>query len=441
MSQVRFYYPSSYNPKSLCSSSDVTTVIGLLYNNIIRQDNMMTGVASLPGAIIASPSVPADSETDQNYMYDWVRDSAITMHEVIEVAKSDTYSGWCAKLTEVIKNYIHFTKVVQAHSEDVSLGYARWNLNGTPSVNWTVQNDGPALRMIAHIDAVESGLLPQDVKQQALENIKVDLNYLVNVYLDSCFNIWEEVYGEHFFTSKIIRRAFSDCRKYEIFTDFIDAAILDECISDLEDRMQLHIQGRDYFKSNITPGSDGEKGNDKNIDVLLALLYGEVGKNPEFSIDTSRSMATSAAVVTSFISEYPLNHDDIAMGLGPNLGRYPFDNYDGDTSDQYNIGHPWFISGNAMAAFFYKIASLAQSDESLISRVQLHFADIYLQDIESVADIVSLGDRHILTTQRHWDQCHMSEQYDRRTGYMKSVRDLTWSYATYLMAARLRAAL
>jgi glucoamylase len=36
----------------------------------------------------------------------------------------------------------------------------------------------------------------------------------------------------------------------------------------------------------------------------------------------------------------------------------------------------------------------------------------------------------------HSDNLELSEQFDGWTGYEKSVRDLTWSYAAFLSAAR-----
>ena len=38
----------------------------------------------------------------------------------------------------------------------------------------------------------------------------------------------------------------------------------------------------------------------------------------------------------------------------------------------------------------------------------------------------------------HSDHLELSEQFDKDTGYEKSVRDLTWSYAAFLSAVRAR---
>lgn len=440
MGTIDYRYLYSYNPNDLYPQEDVSTVLGYIYRNIIREDNIIAGVPSIPGAIIASPSVPDDPETDQNYRYDWTRDSALTMYELVSICSNPFFAGWKAKLEKVVENYIRFVTVVQKNSQQVPLGYARWNLDGTPSIGWSVQNDGPALRIITHIKAIEETIQSQGLKDQAINNIKTDLAYLVQRYRDQCYNIWEEERGDHFFTKKIIRKAFHECTRVSILSDGLKTSDLDKMISELEAMLLKHLEGLHYYKSNIASDAYGKKGNDKNIDVLFALLHGEINKNKEFAIESDKSMATVAELVAAFIEEYPINSDDLGFGLGPNMGRYPYDNYDGDTTDGYNIGHPWFISNNALSSFFYRIAALANTDAGITARAAANFGALYNCRIQEPKDIVSLGDRHILTTQRHWYKCHMSEQYDRNTGYLKSVRDLTWSYATYLMAYRLNSA-
>ncbi|WP_224981666.1 glycoside hydrolase family 15 protein [Geomonas agri] len=434
----RYLHPK--NLKDVFPWEDISAILNNIYSNVMRDDHGIAGISSIPGAIIASPSMPADPETDQNYVYDWVRDSALTVFELVEIAGNPSFSEWKPRLKKVLEHYVDFVAIVQQNSDQVSLGYARWNLDGTPSKNWTVQNDGPALRIVSHLKAI-SEILDGGYKDKALENVKRDLDYISAKYKDFGFNIWEEVYGDHFFTKKIIRKAFFECENNGVFTSNVSAAVVKEQITELEGMMAKHIEGRDYYKSNIAADSQNQRGNDKNIDVLFALLHGEINRSQDFSITAAKSVTTVAELVRCFMTEYPVNRDDLLLGLGPNMGRYPFDNYDGDMSDGYNIGHPWFISGNALASFFYKMALAAKSDPQVVKRVAKSFHGLYNITIATAEDIIALGDRHIQTTQRHWDHCRMSEQYDRNSGYLKSVKDLTWSYATYLMAYRLRSAL
>lgn len=48
------------------------------------------------------------------------------------------------------------------------------------------------------------------------------------------------------------------------------------------------------------------------------------------------------------------------------------------------------------------------------------------------------GDAMMQSVVYHSDNLKLSEQFDGTTGYEKSVRDLTWSYAAFLSAARRR---
>jgi glucoamylase len=48
------------------------------------------------------------------------------------------------------------------------------------------------------------------------------------------------------------------------------------------------------------------------------------------------------------------------------------------------------------------------------------------------------GDRILRAIVRHSDHLELSEQFDGRTGYQKIVRNLPWSYASFLSAVRAR---
>jgi glucoamylase len=52
--------------------------------------------------------------------------------------------------------------------------------------------------------------------------------------------------------------------------------------------------------------------------------------------------------------------------------------------------------------------------------------------------LIDAGDRMLQAVICHSDHLQLSEQFDGTTGYEKSVRNLTWSYAAYLSAVRSR---
>jgi glucoamylase len=65
-----------------------------------------------------------------------------------------------------------------------------------------------------------------------------------------------------------------------------------------------------------------------------------------------------------------------------------------------------------------------------------------VQAVAPNADIVSAlriaGDRMLQSVIFHSDNLELSEQFDRKSGFEKSVSNLTWSYAAFLSAVRAR---
>lgn len=53
--------------------------------------------------------------------------------------------------------------------------------------------------------------------------------------------------------------------------------------------------------------------------------------------------------------------------------------------------------------------------------------------------LLAAGDAMLHAIVYHSDHLELSEQFDATTGYEKSVRNLTWSYAAFLSATRARA--
>ena len=59
--------------------------------------------------------------------------------------------------------------------------------------------------------------------------------------------------------------------------------------------------------------------------------------------------------------------------------------------------------------------------------------------VKDAADLLdAAGDRMLAALILHSDHLELSEQFDRTTGFEKSVANLTWSYAAYLSAVRAR---
>lgn len=420
--KINYNRPYFFNPKQSFSEIDLLRVLNNLKENIIKSTNTIFGQECVSGSIIASPSVPEDPETDQNYVFDWVRDSALCILSLAETYKKTKD----AQLIEIFQDYVNFVRIVQANSKAVTLGYARWNLNGTPSPNWTVQNDGPALRVLALCQILDE-ISDAEIQKYILKCIRLDGAYIGKVFELPCFNIWEETNGCHFFTKAVIRKALIEIQKRKIGIDEFTHDDITEICEQINILVQKHWTG-EYYKSQCD--SSSSKGSDINIDVIMGLAYGEL-LDDSFNLGTERSIKTISRFISKFQNYYPLNWEDARIGIGPNLGRYPEDYYDGDLSDGGpNHGHPWFISTNIMAYCFYRLAEIAKTNRDVLSISR----SVMGLDFQRPLDLVNYGNRFTFASKHHWDNGRMSEQYDRETGFMKSVRDLSWSYASYIMS-------
>jgi glucoamylase len=141
---------------------------------------------------------------------------------------------------------------------------------------------------------------------------------------------------------------------------------------------------------------------------------------------------------------YPINGADAGRGIGPVLGRYPGDSYDGDTNDAVPGGHPWPLSTAHFAELYYRLAAaIARSGTVPLTALPApFFAQVGVAAATAPGDAATAlratGDRMLEAVVFHSDHLELSEQFDGTNGYEKSVHNLTWSHAAFLSAVRAR---
>ena len=87
----------------------------------------------------------------------------------------------------------------------------------------------------------------------------------------------------------------------------------------------------------------------------MAAIYGAV------AVTDTKMLATAALLRSQWEDpssqyHYPINAADQTRGIGPLLGRYPGDKYDGN-NDQPVDDHPWAISTCNFAELYYRLAN------------------------------------------------------------------------------------
>lgn len=376
---------------------------------------------TVAGVVIASPQ-----KQDPNYFRHWVRDGALTMHVVLQLWKRATTSEEKSKWQTLLMNYVNFSRQNQLSQTLVGLGEPIFEVDGTPFLGpWgRPQNDGPALRAVVLTDWALN-LLEQGQRDFVLKNlynsklpanslIKADLEYVSHHWQESCFDLWEEVKAQHFYTKMVQRKALLlGAQLARQMNDGGAANWYEMQGRGLENSISLHANtGRDW----VVPSMDWDGGhNSKPADldsaVILGVLHGQL--DSFFNVSNRKVQNTFTRLNEVFSSLYSINKT--APLSAPALGRYPEDIYAGSNFDG---GNPWVLTTLAAAEYAYNMAFELGAKKS-----------------KKAHQWIEMGDRFVQRVQYHANpDGSLSEQMDRRTGFMTSARDLTWNYAAVLTA-------
>jgi glucoamylase len=413
-------------------STTAAFMFWLMFRNIasdglVFDDPVHAAILSQPGCVLASPSWEnTATQITQDYVYHWTRDAAIVAFEL-----SAAYAAGMLPDNQPLIEYVRFSQVCQAAPGDFDR--ASYYINGTQR-QWTDQTDGPALQTLALL-AMYAQLDPPS-RQAALTLIDANLNFLATAYTGQTYNLWEEVYGASFFARSVQLKCFQ-----AIASNKIGIAVpgwLPAAVSWLTNALDQHWNGSCY--QSVLPVPSG-KTYDPNIDVVMAAVYGAE------SVTDTRLLAHAALLRAQWAEPgeycYPINGDDAKRGIGPLLGRYPGDVYDGDT-DALEGDHPWALTTANFAELYYRLAGKIYSSRTVpADSLSAPFftqvgADVGGSPLAVVAALRAAGDKMLQAIVFHSDHFELSEQFDAVTGFEKSVRNLSWSYAAFLSAARAR---
>jgi glucoamylase len=406
----------------------------LMFRNVasdgfVFEDPVNAGVVSKPGCVLASPSWEnSATNVTQDYVYNWTRDAAIV---AIELAAGPLPGN------QPLIDYVQFAQACQNSGGDFDRG--AFLINGTPRA-WTDQTDGPALQTLAILQMFAQLDGPTQATANAV--IAANLNFLQNAYQGQTYNLWEEEFGASFFARSVQLRCF---QAVTANTAGIGVpAWLSAAVPWLQNALASHWNGQ-YYQSMLPVPADYRAPYDPNIDIVMAAIYGAV------AVTDTRLLATAALLRSQWADPastyfYPINGADQPRGIGPMLGRYPGDVYDGDTDAQVG-DHPWAVSTANFAELYYQLAKqvttagtvpLDALSAGFFSQVGVGASTT---PAAAAAALAGAGDQMLQAVVFHSDHLELSEQFDATSGYEKSVANLSWSYASFLSALRARNAI
>jgi glucoamylase len=401
-------------------------------DGLVFDDPVNAGIVSAPGCVLASPSWEnTATHVTQDYVYHWTRDGAIVALEL-----SAAYANGTLPDNQPLIDYVTFSQTCQQSAGDFDR--ASFYINGTQRP-WTDQTDGPALQTVALLAMYSQLDAPTQAIAAAL--VEANLNFLAGAYQGETFNLWEEEYGYSFFARSVQLRCFQ-----AVAANTVGIAVpswLAGALTWLTSALDNHWNG-ELYQSVLPVPTDYRAPYDPNIDIVLAAVYGAE------SVTDPKLLATAAQLRAQWADSsskyfYPINGTDAAQGLGPMLGRYPGDVYDGDT-DALVGDHPWALSTAGFAQLYYQLAAKITAaktvpDDSLsasfLSQVGVTSATTAA---EAATALRAAGDAMLQAIVYHSDHFELSEQFDAVTGFEKSVANLSWSYAAFLSAVRARTA-
>ncbi len=436
--------------------------IDFMMSNMIRQD-------AAPGSVIAAPS-----RVHPDYFYFWVRDGALVMESAMDLYQSGRLTSLQKqKLQKFFLDHIIFTQTTQQNAlKAAGLGEPKFFVDGRVySGPWgRPQNDGPALRASSLIRLLSIAIRENWPQLEEMKKIlyranlaepsliKYDLEYTAKRWHDLNVDLWEEVYGAHFYTLMAQRKAlalgsqvaqaFGDplAAKYYLQEFYRVSQELSRFWDPSRGYIYATLSGRTNISSKSVTVSKNLNKSQLDSAVILAVIHSDIGEGL-FTFTDDRILSTFQKVVDSFTALYPINQNN---QVGPAIGRYPEDTYDGYQTN--SVGNAWVLITAGAAEYLYRTASqlgLAPSiritqaninfysktgglENLSVGKVVLRGSDEYNKVLQN---LMIQADRYLARVMLHANpDGSLSEQINRRTGIQQGAPNLSWSHAGLITA-------
>jgi glucoamylase len=429
------------------------------------------------GVVIASPSL-----AEPNYFYHWQRDGALTMNVVVGLYEKAENAAVKSSYENRIQDYITFsrqlqkTKNLSGNQENFFRGYGepKFNVDGTPfNGEWgRPQNDGPALQTLTLVHYIlaaqaagHSSILAQVYNRDANKSLlKSNLEFLAHHWKDTCYDLWEETRGHHFYTQLVQRRALLEgAEMADLAKDRAAAKNYRQQARLLRTAIEKHFSSAKNYIVTTLNHDAGIAYKDSQLDasVVLAAQHARGStaaslKDPYFSATDDRVLSTAFELDKVFSKLYKVNDPKAfpeAQNLGTAIGRYPEDIYDGIATSK---GNPWILLTAGMAEHHFQVARDLQAQGLLkISALNVDFYNRAMMSkvftvgekitptdprfAQVIAGLRHLADAYLRRVQHHAAaDGGFAEEIQRDTGLPQGARDLTWNYASLITALNLR---
>ncbi len=389
------------------------------------------------GSIVASP-VLGSYDPEPDYFFHWYRDSAIVVDALRILLEEESIGSeaighfsdfvrfslslqqldgrtlsrgpWRNAVAPDFRRFLRRDEDLDAVHGEALGGETRVNPDGTLDISdWPrPQHDGPALRAITLLRWLRSARLDRDLYAAVGALLRADLHYTRRHWRESCFDIWEEEKGLHYYVLRVAAAALDGgaawLEQQEQRTDA--AACRAEASAILQALDGFWREDLQFYRSRMLD-LNAVSSKELDISVILAALHAG-GSGEAHSVRDPRMQATLAKLEALFDAEYAINLNRGAS-RAPAMGRY--------SGDVYYSGGAYYFSTLGAAEFCFRAAMHAPRKMAL-----LEHGDAFLETVRAFTP----------------PSGELSEQFDQRSGVQRSAPQLAWSYAAFISCAEAR---
>ncbi len=422
----------------------------LLHENISpREPKQPGGPRPLAGIVVA-----ALQRRDPDYYFHWVRDSAEVMRLVARAAGERRAYAPVARVDREFGDFLRLSRRLQQTPSPYGLGEPRYTVSGeVDPLPWSrPQFDGPAQRALAVLAYLASGTpgsRAAQQREQAIEVLTMDLDFLTTVWNQRGFDAWEE-YRADSYSTRLVQLAALErgARWLEGNAPRAGHPIAyRDCATRLEALLEDHWDpARGYLKAQLAVvATDGYTAKKTDLDSEVIVAVVDAARDGDrHSVLDDRVQATVAVLEQLFRSTYPINQ---RSDVGLAYGRY--------AGDAYYGGNAWYFITAYYASFYYRLAARLEGGAPLaVTTRNLEFlrsalgepAATPLAAGSAVQPGSALHGALAAALRRKADgvlerlRLHtpadgqLYEQIDARTGAPASSRGIAWSHAALLEA-------
>jgi glucoamylase len=435
------------------------------------------------GSVLASPEI-ASYDPNPDYFFHWLRDSSIVIDALRELFAEGAVGG---EALEYFIDFIRFSlrlcrldgrdlsrridfreaidpaflKHVRPESEleqifgDRTLGEARYNPDGTLDViKWgRPQNDGPALRALTLLRLCHLEAFRKRANETALkELLEFDLDYTLKHWREPCVDLWEEIFGRHYYTRIVQHAALADGSKWmAAMGDASRAEAYRAAAQEIGLSLDAHFDAQEGVYLTCLPQTRDAPGvplaRRLDIAVILGVIHAARTEGAHSVLDP-KILATLARLERLFESEYQINRDR-APNSAPAMGRY--------AGDVYYSGGAYYFSTLGAAQFYFRFAEaigkgaaipVSNENRSLLAQMLAEAPEALTGQLLETKfrrrlfrAFYDRGDMFMAMVRAHTPATgELSEQFDQTNGGQTSAKNLAWSYAAFITAVASRRA-